>query len=254
MTKYTWILSLALFLGACSNSENRTTAVNEVLDPNLHKGVALETINATNYTYVLVNENGKEKWLACPITEVKVGETYYFGNEMLMTNFVSKELGRTFSEVSFIEGLYNQPLAMNQQSTAQGNPSSGGQNPVAAPENAKPHQGSASVQVEKKAIKIEPVKGVTRIGDLISKMDSYKGKTVRVKGLVEKYSPGIMDRNWIHIQDGSEANGRFDLVVSTRDEVVVGEIVTLEGKVVLNKDFGAGYVYDLLIEEAKVKR
>ena len=33
----------------------------------------------------------------------------------------------------------------------------------------------------------------------------------------------------------------------------VGDIVTFEGKLVLNKDFGYGYKYDYLVEKATIK-
>ena len=62
-----------------------------------------------------------------------------------------------------------------------------------------------------------------------------------------------MDRNWIHIQDGTSDNGNFDLTITTNEEVVVNDVVVFKGKITLNKDFGAGYSYEVIMEEAKVQ-
>jgi hypothetical protein len=59
-----------------------------------------------------------------------------------------------------------------------------------------------------------------------------------------------MNVNWFHIQDGSDFNGEFDLTVTSTEEVKIGDIITLQGKVTLNKDFGAGYFYNIIVENA----
>ena len=94
--------------------------------------------------------------------------------------------------------------------------------------------------------------GIT-IANLLANKDKYNGKTVRVKGKVTKFNKKIMKKNWIHIQDGTDFKGSFDLTATTEIEVVVGQTITLEGKVVLNKDFGYGYKYEVLLEDAVLK-
>jgi hypothetical protein len=69
-----------------------------------------------------------------------------------------------------------------------------------------------------------------------------------------KFSGGIMNRNWVHIQDGTKDNGKFDLTVTTQDSVKVGDVVIFEGKIALNKDIGAGYFYEILMEDAKMRK
>ena len=61
-----------------------------------------------------------------------------------------------------------------------------------------------------------------------------------------------MKRNWIHIQDGTGDENSYDLVVTTNDEVKVGDVITAEGKLAVDKDFGAGYFFPVIIEEAKI--
>jgi hypothetical protein len=62
-----------------------------------------------------------------------------------------------------------------------------------------------------------------------------------------------MGKNWLHVRDGSGAEGTNDLTVTTAGAMPnVGDTVVVTGPVVLNKDFGMGYQYDVLIEDAQV--
>jgi hypothetical protein len=88
-----------------------------------------------------------------------------------------------------------------------------------------------------------------------AKRAAMAGKTVTINGTVVKYNGGILGRNWLHVQDGSGKadDGTNDVCVTTDAAAKVGAIVTVTGKVVVDKDFGSGYAYKLIIEEAKVK-
>ncbi|MGA7836884.1 MAG: hypothetical protein WB996_02895, partial [Ignavibacteriaceae bacterium] len=52
--------------------------------------------------------------------------------------------------------------------------------------------------------------------------------------------------------DGTSSNGEYDLLVTTKETAKVGDVVAFEGTVVTNKDFGAGYSYNVMIEGAKI--
>lgn len=78
------------------------------------------------------------------------------------------------------------------------------------------------------------------------------GKTISAKGKVVKVNDGIMGRNFLHIQDGTGDAKSNDLVVTSKQTAKVGDQVAISGVVVINKDFGSGYSYPLLIEEASV--
>lgn len=83
---------------------------------------------------------------------------------------------------------------------------------------------------------------------------SLGGKTISAQGKVVKVNNGIMDRNFLHVQDGTgdAAKGTNDLVVTSKQTAAVGDQVTISGTVVLNRDFGSGYSYPLLIEDASI--
>ncbi|MCK9207096.1 MAG: hypothetical protein M0P66_08300, partial [Salinivirgaceae bacterium] len=60
--------------------------------------------------------------------------------------------------------------------------------------------------------------------------------------------------NWFHIQDGTENNGQFDLTItSVAEDVEIGDQLVFQGTITLDKDFGAGYAYDVILEDAILK-
>jgi len=110
---------------------------------------------------------------------------------------------------------------------------------------------NAMSATEKLSIKIEPCKDCIKISDLLANRKDYSGKTIKVTGQVTKFNPAIMGKNWIHIQDGTEYQGGFELTITTDQIVTVGESITFEGNIVIDKDLGHGYFYSVLMEGGK---
>jgi len=229
-----FLLIFLIGLLAVSCQLGQSPQSTEQLQPGVHKGVVKEVLQTTNYTYLLVTENKIETWLALPKMEAKKGETYYYTEGMEMNNFESKELGRTFETVYFIQSV----------STAPGNNSD---------QLSYPHS-SRTNKVEKHEVAIQPATGGVTIAELFAKKESYAGKKVRVKGEVTKFNAAIMKKNWVHLQDGTDHEGKFDLTATTDIEIAVGEVVTLEGVIAINQDFGYGYAYEVLLENAVLIR
>jgi hypothetical protein len=167
----------------------------------------------------------------------------YYKGGLLMHNFKSKELSRAFKEVLFIDSLCRRPDFVKRE--------------IAAVPQHGAMKSSDSLKmrkqnIEKLEVKIDKAAGGITISDLFSKKAFYNGKTVKIKGQVGKFSPDIMGKNWVHIQDGTEANGKYDLTITTLENVKVGDVVTFEGKVALDKDLGHSYFYEVLLEDAKI--
>jgi len=226
------IVVAAILMFSCNNlSQKNIKTGNE----NIHEVTVAEVIQTSGYTYLRVIENDNELWLAVTAMQANPGEKYYYEAGMEMNNFHSKELNRDFESILFIDRLSTEPITTAKEA------------PLASP-------GSTKAKPEKQEVQIEPAKDGINIAELFSNKESYSNKTVSIKGKVVKYNPGIMNKNWAHIQDGTDANGMFDLTVTTQAELNVGDIVTLEGKISLNKDFGYGYVYDVILEDATIKK
>lgn len=230
-----FVLSLIVLIviTACSKKEEQNQPPAEAKsESNVHQVVAQETIQVSNYTYIRAQEGDKEYWMAVPTMDIKKGEILYYETAMEMKNFESKVLKRTFDSIFFVDYLSKIP-----PETAQGI-------------KASPQKPT----IEKENITVAPATGGITVAQLFSNPASYGDKNVKIKGKVVKVNNGIMDKNWAHIQDGTNSNGEFDLTVTTMDLVKVGDVVTFEGKIVLNKDFGYGYAYKVLLEDAKVKK
>jgi len=216
----------------------------------LHSIVVLEVIQVDNYTYLRVKEGEKELWIAAPTIDTKVGETLYYENGMLMTDFESKELKRKFDAIlfvdkiskdrSFMEAAKDSPLVM-----PPGHPNA--ENKTAD----VPNMGSPKETVQQD-IKIEPSKNGKSIADILKNPKLYEGKKVIVKGKVTKYTGGVMGKNWVHIQDGTKYNGKFEIVITTTAELKEGDNAEFEGPITLNKDLGFGYFFEVLMEDAKL--
>ena len=132
-----------------------------------------------------------------------------------------------------------------------------GKAPVMATDNTmtqeSPHGMTGSpgkVTADKVDVKIEKSEGTVTIAELLADRSDYDGKVITIKGEITKVNRAIMGKNWFHIQDGTDHEGAYDLTVTTQLDGEVGDVVTLTGKIVLNKDFGYGYFYDILMEDA----
>jgi hypothetical protein len=99
---------------------------------------------------------------------------------------------------------------------------------------------------------ITPCEGCIKISDLFADMKSNNEKEIKVSGKVVKFNAEIMGKNWVHIQDGTEFEGKYDLTITTSEIVNVGDIVTIKGTIALDKDFGYGYKYDILLEDGVI--
>jgi len=199
-------------------------------------GEVLETMSAGGYTYVRVNSGQGEVWAAGPETPVKVGDVVAMPAGMRMEGFRSETLDRNFDAVYFVSEI--------RVGSAGATPGSAGM-----PSNHPP------VQTIPEGIDlsgIETPDGGTSIAALYSGKEGLEGKKVLVRGKVVKFTPGVMGKNWIHLRDGTGEEGSNDITVTTDATVAVGALVTAQGTVILDKDFGFGYKYVVLVEDAKV--
>ena len=203
--------------------------------PGVHKVIVNEVIHAGGFTYLNVSEKRKKIWLAVPEMQAAKGDKISYNGGLEMKDFFSKELHRTFPSVLFLESVNNE--------------STRGESVV-----TKNNAHTGEVKTEKINISIEPGKGCISLAKLLETKAGYSGKTVKVMGIITKYNPEILGKNWIHIQDGSEFNGAFDLTITTDSQLAVGDTVTFEGKITLKKDFGYGYFYEVIMEDGKLIR
>ena len=191
-----------------------------------HVVLIKEIIHAGGYTYLRAIENGKEEWLAIVKSEVMVGKYYTYEDAAPMKNFKSRELERTFEEVLFVAKLTpKDEMNLGKDKKRQ--------------------------SADKKANSLSE-KGIVSLSDLYKFRESFAGKTIQIKGEVTRYSSNILGKNWIHLEDGSIQKGQKDIVITIDEEVKVGDKITVEGPITINRDFGSGYKFDVMMENAKI--
>ena len=203
-------------------------------------GTVSEIITAAGYTYIAIDVDGKKVWAAGPVSTFKVGDTVGFSMEMPIANFQSRSLERTFDRIYFVDGFITQGGAPSAKSSKMS---------LSHGNNASAHPTPTSTPTGKVTVEIVKVEGGKDIAEIYKDKASLSGKPVKVSGEVTKYSPNILGFNWIHIRDSSTDT---DLTITTSDTVAVGDVIVVKGLVALDKDFGYGYVYPVMLEEAKV--
>lgn len=206
-------------------------------------GSVVETMNSGGYTYVLVDAaaNGKI-WAAGPNTAVKVGDTVSFAGGSEMRGFTSATLNRTFDVIYFVGALQVGGAAA---AVAPAAPAGAGSMPAGHPAPAAP-------AVE--AVKVEKAEGGLTVAEVFAQAAALTGKQVTLRGKVVKFNGGIMGKNWLHLQDGTGAAGTNDLMVTSDAAAEVGDVVTIKGTLNTNKDFGAGYKYAVIVEDASLTK
>jgi len=204
------------------------------------KGKVLEVKDVETYTYLRLKTKDGEVWAAVNKAPVKVGSDVAIENVTVMTNFESKTLKKKFDQIYFgsIAG-------------------SGAPAHVAGADMAAAHAGVAK-SADVGDVKVAKATGpdARTVAEVVAKRTDLKDKTVVVRGKVVKFTPGVMDKNWIHLRDGtgSAADGTNDVVVTTKDETQIGAVVLVKGVVHTDKDLGSGYSYKVLIEEATLQK
>jgi hypothetical protein len=220
--------------------EMKATKAQTASDASSLTGKVVETMNSGGYTYVCLEKKGKKTWVAVPEMKIAVGQQISLQPGQEMVNFTSKSLGRTFDSIIFSGG----PTSASQTASSNEN-------------GAKKASGSKAASLIAKDIKVAKATGpdAYTVGEIFEKRTTLHEKTAVVKGKVVKVSPGIMGKNWIHLQDGTgdAATGTNKLVTTSQDLPAVGDIVTMKGTIYKDKDFGSGYKYNVIMEKASIQ-
>ncbi len=196
----------------------------------VYTGVVIDILNGGGYTYLQIEDTFKKTyWAALEGVKIEKGTEVRFSEEMRIQNFESKSLNRTFDDIIFASNLQYRSNV---------------------PE-------SANLALVTEVVKESPYKqkDTLSVKEALEKRVSLKDKTIAIRGKVVKASSNILERNWIHIQDGTGEGNEVGRIVFTSKELPkVGDIVTARGVVNVDKNFGSGYMYQIIIENATFKQ
>ena len=194
------------------------------------EGVVVDTLDGGGYTYLQIEDAKKKYWIAVEGLKIDKGTEVRFTEELRAKNFESKSLNRVFDEIVFASNL---------------------QYRTSVPE-------SANIALVTELVKVSPYqqKDTISVAQAWKERVKLNGKNISIRGKVVKVSKNIMEKNWIHIQDGTGEGAEVGRIVFTSkdDTINVGDVVTAQGIVSADKNFGSGYVYKIIVENASFKK
>lgn len=257
-----WSLALLLCPGlpvvAAPAADPAPPAAPAGIDGNF-SGQVVETMDADRYTYLEVDTGSHRLWAATTHQTLHPGDRVAVEGGMPMINFHSQILKRDFELIYFTGKVLVQSDTGTGGESAPalppGHPALPGTTGTALPPNHPALTGSpaSGAAVDLSGI-TQPAGGKT-VQEIVAHGAQLAGLPVTVRGRVVKYNAMVLGKNWLHIQDGSGTIGRedHDLTVTTATPAKVGDLVLVTGKVSTNRDFGAGYKYAVILEDADVK-
>jgi len=228
--KVQFFLILSVLFVSCNHTGNKPIPVDSAIAGE-KKFQVEEVIQTSSYTYFKASENSRERWVAVSKIDAGAGEVFYYDKALEMNDFYSKELDRTFERIYFINQISKTPLS---DIEAKGMPA---------------HADKAQIPLRDE-VSIDKTKDELTLAGLFANSSDYAQKQVEIRGIVVKVNKDIMGKNWIHIQDGTKHGDKYDLTVTSQDLPSVNDEVVFKGTLSVNRDFGAGYYYDVILEDA----
>ncbi len=204
-------------------------------------GVIKEIVDGDGNSYVLVELDSKQWWVAAPQMALNIGEAVAFKDPVEKLDYKSVELDRTFDKIYFVSSMVPRG-AMTMENVHGDTPP---QQPMAHP---------ATVIEDTEIGNIEKVEGGVTVEETFTKTAELAGKEVSIRAKVVKFSGGIMGTNWLHVRDGSGAQGTNDLTITSNDIAAVGDIVVVKGILSKDIDIGSGYQFPVIIQDAKLTK
>lgn len=234
LVSFSFTITNAGIINSAYAEQKNTEEKQQTTSKRIH-GKVTDIIKTAGYTYAEVDTGKKKVWAAGPVTPLKAGDMIAFSTRMPMKNFHSKSLKRDFPIIYFVARFITDEAASK--------------NKVAV--TASPHNKIKKKQATKPVKGINKVKGGNTIAEIYARKQKLKGKTIRVRGQVTKFTAEVMGKNWLHIRDSSTLD---DLTVTTDSMVAIDDVVILEGKLVLDKDYGYGYFYPVIMEDTRITK
>ncbi len=234
MRKWYLVVAMMFFVGSVWAADKsvaaRTASVN---------GKVLEVKDVESYTYLRLMTKDGETWAAVAKAAVQVGAEVTIENVTIMQNFESKTLHKNFDRIVF--GSLVSP---------------GTSAAAAGGDLAVLHAGVTNTPGVGD-VKVAKATGpnARTVAEIATRRTELKDKTVVVRGKVVRFTPAVLGMNWIHLRDGSgsASDGTNDVLVTTKDEAKIGDVVSVKGVVHIDRDLGSGYSFKVLIDDATLQ-
>lgn len=208
-------------------------------DEKTHTGSVTFTVNTDKYTYIKLDESGKEVWLAALTMQVSVGDVVEYTGGVLMKDFHSKAMEKTFEYILFVTRIRVLKSALSEKKEQM--PGKEYHENIPGMEQAVP--------LPKKG-KIVKAEGSLTIKEIFSDRDQLTGSEITLRAKVMKVSKNILGKDWVTLQDGTGVSPEDRLIATTTEAVNTGDVLTVKGTVITDVNIGTGYSYKVMIENA----
>jgi len=208
----------------------------------MFRGTVLEVIDAGRYVYIQVETGEKKVWVAAPAFDGDIGDEVLVPPGVPVADFQSRKLGRTFDMIYFVGGIRRVG-----QSDTEFPPNEMSGNQMMHPPLDE-LAGTPAIEIGE----IEKAEGGQTVSEIITGRNELVGHEILLRARVVRVVPNIMGKNWLHVRDGSGSEGSNDLNVTTDAKVKAGDLVLIRGRVSVDRDYGFGFKYDVIIEDAEV--
>ena len=278
MTSMSRLLPVIVFALAAACGGDSAKSSPQASGPSPDEGLVREVIQSGGYTFLRTVRLGKEVWVRAPETNVAAGDRIAMPEGMPQNDFTAESLGRKFDLIYLVSGISVMGGSGAPTMPMPSDPHGGATMPAGHPVLPEGHpptaeggtgemggmgMGGMGGAVDDNPNKSRPpvaqidLAGIAKadngntIAELYAARGDLKDKDVVVRARVVKFTPQVMQRNWVHVRDGSGAEGTNDLTFTTTGQVEVGATVLVKGKLTVDRDFGFGYRYDVIIEDAE---
>ena len=200
-------------------------------------GKIVESMESGGYLYALIDTGSEKAWVATRPVPAEVGDSVTIVNALEQIDFHAPSLDRTFDRIYFADSIFPGEEAPSVH---------GGETPSFHGET------TPASEPELPATGVDRAEGGVTVEEVFQRKDELVDTEILIRGQVVKYNAQILGVNWLHVQDGTGEPGTNDLTITTSATGAVGDVVLVRGTLVADKDFGAGYKYDLIVENAEV--
>ncbi|MEN8146972.1 MAG: hypothetical protein ABFR02_05070 [Campylobacterota bacterium] len=227
-----------------------------------HVANVLETMDAAGYTYVKVDEDGNVYWIAGPRSAVVVGSSISYIEQMIMKDFTSKSLNKTFDILMFTTTIIpageaaaataGTQKAHDCEDCGNGAKKAPAVQQQAAASTHSSTQATPKTQEQAAPINVAKAEGGYSVEELYAKKAELKDQKITIKAKVVKVSKNIMGKDWVHLQDGTGVAGSTNDIIATglNTTVNVGDVVTAKATLNTDVDLGYGYFFAVILQES----
>jgi len=217
-------------------------------------GTITEALTADKFTYFQLDTGSEKLWITSPLAKIQSGDKVSVTVKSPILNFHSKSLNRDFDAIYFVSEVLADGKNSVMENSTMGMGSTTGSDATAKSPMGNMHMPDMSTGMAAKSGPVENIEKVQdgkTVAEILASKAELAGQAIRIRGKVISYTANMLGKNWIHLKDSSSDQ---DIILTTYNEVKPGDIIVAQGQLVVDKDYGNGLKYEILLEDVKITK